>query len=132
MYIEHCTFYHSAGKPMRFEAGTANIERSIMRGANDWGLTTLAGVTLNSDHNNWNNNSAFSIDGTLHIGFATYQSATGQDANSINSDPQFIGTPATGDTRINPASPSYVAGLGADVPGVEAEIEAKFAALLNA
>ena len=52
----------------------------------------------------------FRWNGVDHIGFSSYQSATGKDGHSHYADPQFLSL-TTADLEIQPTSPAVNAGI---------------------
>ena len=59
----------------------------------------------------------------LITGLAGWQTATGQDAQSVQADPLFLGAPASGEFALTPESPAVILGAGADFEGEELDEE---------
>jgi hypothetical protein len=78
-----------------------------------------ADVDYNLYYSSLSSSSAdFLWNGTDHVGFSSYQSATGKDSHSQYADPQFVSL-TTPDLQIQPTSPAVNAGvdLGPTVVG---------------
>lgn len=76
------------------------------------------GSNIDSDHNCFDDSrggNGFYFNGADMGSFAAYQVASGQDANSINSDPLFF-NPELCDFRLSPNSPAVAAGIATLIP----------------
>jgi hypothetical protein len=63
----------------------------------------------------------FGIGSTGFSGLPDWRSAAGQDFQSIDADPQFIGALPMGDFRFASTSPAQTLHAGADYEGEEAD-----------
>ena len=100
-YTENCTlknniFYgtNSAGILLNAEAVNGNNSINL---ALDYNLFYMSGAV------------EFNYEGSNYTDFAAYQSGTGQDANSLFSDPSYA-NPGTPDLHLNAASPAIDSG----------------------
>ena len=80
-----------------------------------------AGLTLNyNDYQATGTGAMFGFFNSLDVAdLAAWRTATGQDANSLNADPQFIDpTNSTPDLHIHPTNPTVIEGAGIAVGAV--------------
>ncbi|HVP49659.1 MAG TPA: hypothetical protein VMT56_00405 [Candidatus Bathyarchaeia archaeon] len=139
--IQNCTFYVTAGSgyPMILfppSPGTALMlwSNNLVWMAPEVILDIYPGWTYQGDINDWFSTShapSMTYQGTVCTSLAAWQAATGQDPNAITTDPQFIGTPLTGDTRIATSSQAYTLNIGADVASVPAAADALYQMALS-
>lgn len=124
--IERCTFavigppggeYYWAvfgdngtGRTLNYQRNVAyNMVYALYLGA--------SGNTITSDYNVWyraSGGATFQVNGSTYNTPALWNAASGQDANSVTTDPEFIGQPQNGDTRTSTASAAYTLQAGAD------------------
>jgi hypothetical protein len=121
--IQRCTFASPQPdgyfrRPVWMTTGGAQkltFQNNIVSGATHL-LEIPAGVTLDSDENVLHGAMEVTIGATTHANIAAYQSATGQDAASVTTDPLLLAA-RSGDTRLADASPAWAIQAGADYEG---------------
>jgi hypothetical protein len=127
--------------------GTRNVRNNIFYNARSNGTGTgkhyavrVAGGTapnLTIDHNVYHTSGTggvFGFYGADRTSLAAWQTAVGQDANSLDGNPQYqnpTGTAATVDLHINPASMTPVEGVGVNIASVTDDFDGQTRASLT-
>ena len=122
--ISRSTFIQNGGGKYSLTHGSFVVENSIFVGGNFTVRLSSSGVSYTADHNLFFETTgapaAFQFDTTTNIsGLPDWRSATGQDLESIDADPQFLGSPVLGEFDVAATSPVWALGAGADYEGEE-------------
>lgn len=127
----NCVLATGASRPKMIKTagwtgGSMTINNSIFYGAGNWMMDIPTGVTYTGDNNVWMNPSATTLplryQNTVTTTLAAWQSATGQDANSVaytsaDADDLWSGVIANGDFRLNST------GAGAAAAAISAGVQ---------
>ncbi len=92
--VDQCTFVGAGSSygVAYIDTGTLTFNRSILTGyANP--IQTFSGVTYTGNNNVEQGGSAWRYNGTVYVSYATWKTATSQDANTSTSDPLFASDP---------------------------------------
>ena len=117
-------------------SGTRNIRNNIFSNerANGAGtgkhygirLAGLTGLTINNN-DYWTGASFLALNNATDVtAFASWQTATSQDAGSLSNNPNFVnptGSSSTFDLHINNATSSVLESGGVNVPGITTDID---------
>jgi hypothetical protein len=89
-------------------------------------LAGLTGLTINNN-DYWTGASFLALNNATDVtAFASWQTATSQDAGSLSNDPNFVnptGSSATVDLHINNATSSVLESGGVNIPGITTDID---------
>jgi hypothetical protein len=116
--IQRCTFTTIDRTGFYWEVvncpGTTALtfKNNIVSGFNHL-FEVAAGSTITSDYNDVFGAVDVKIGGTTYNNFAAWQ-ASGQDTNSVTTDPVFLGQVRNGDMRLSNTSPAWAITAGAD------------------
>lgn len=90
------------------------LSNSIISGTRMFGLVPEITADLNVYYRPGSpGNAQYRENGVTYTGLAAWQTASDEDANSTEADPQWAGTTAEGDFSLDPASPAFTGGRNA-------------------